>query len=32
EIDYVSSVMGSGFTFKNPTATGSCGCGTSFTV
>ncbi len=32
EIDYVSSVMGSGFTFKNPSATGSCGCGTSFTV
>ena len=30
EIDYVSSVMGSGFTFKNPNATGSCGCGSSF--
>src|ERR671929_795589 len=24
EIDYVSGVMGSGFTFKNPNATGSC--------
>ena len=32
EIDYVSGVMGSGFTFKNPNATGSCGCGTSFTA
>lgn len=32
EIDYVTGVMGSGFTFKNPNATGSCGCGTSFTA
>ncbi len=32
EIDYVSTVMGSGFTFKNPNATGSCGCGSSFTA
>jgi iron-sulfur cluster assembly protein len=32
EIDYVSSVMGSGFTFKNPNATGGCGCGSSFTA
>lgn len=32
EIDYVSTVMGSGFTFKNPNATGSCGCGSSFSV
>ena len=32
EIDYVNSVMGSGFTFKNPNATGGCGCGSSFTV
>jgi iron-sulfur cluster assembly protein len=32
EIDYVSSVMGSGFTFKNPNATGGCGCGTSFSA
>ena len=31
-IDYVSSMQGSGFTFKNPNATGSCGCGTSFTA
>ncbi|MBX7221357.1 MAG: iron-sulfur cluster assembly accessory protein [Blastocatellia bacterium] len=32
EVDYVTSVMGSGFTFKNPNAAGSCGCGSSFTV
>jgi iron-sulfur cluster assembly protein len=32
EIDYVTNVMGSGFTFKNPNATGSCGCGSSFTA
>ena len=31
-IDYVSSMQGSGFTFKNPNATGGCGCGTSFTA
>lgn len=32
QIDYVAGVMGSGFTFTNPNATGSCGCGTSFTA
>jgi iron-sulfur cluster assembly protein len=32
EIDYVSSMMGQGFTFRNPNATGGCGCGSSFTV
>jgi len=32
EVDYVTSVMGQGFTFQNPNATGSCGCGTSFTA
>ena len=32
EVDYVTSVMGQGFTFKNPNATGSCGCGSSFTA
>ncbi|HEY7784182.1 MAG TPA: iron-sulfur cluster assembly accessory protein [Pyrinomonadaceae bacterium] len=32
EIDYVTGMMGSGFTFKNPNATGSCGCGSSFTA
>ena len=29
-IDYKSGLMGAGFTFQNPMATGSCGCGTSF--
>ena len=32
EIDYVSNVMGDGFAFKNPAATGGCGCGSSFTI
>ena len=32
EIDYVSSMQGSGFTFKNPSATGGCGCGSSFSA
>ncbi len=32
QIDYATGVMGSGFTFTNPNATGSCGCGTSFTA
>ena len=32
EIDYVTSMMGQGFTFQNPQASGGCGCGSSFTV
>ena len=32
EIDYTTSMMGSGFTFRNPNATGGCGCGSSFTA
>jgi len=32
EIDYVTSLMGQGFTFRNPNASGGCGCGSSFTV
>jgi iron-sulfur cluster assembly protein len=32
EIDYVTSMMGSGFSFRNPNAAGGCGCGSSFTV
>ncbi len=32
QIDYVSSFQGSGFTFKNPNATGGCGCGSSFSA
>ena len=32
EIDYASSMMGQGFVFNNPSATGGCGCGSSFTA
>lgn len=32
EIDYHSDIMSSGFSFKNPNAKNSCGCGTSFSV
>ena len=32
EIDYVLGPTGSGFKFSNPKATGSCGCGSSFSV
>lgn len=32
EIDYVTTMMGAGFTFNNPNATGGCGCGSSFTA
>ena len=32
EIDFVTSFMGQGFTFRNPNASGGCGCGSSFTV
>lgn len=32
QIDYVTTMMGSGFTFKNPVASGGCGCGSSFTI
>ncbi len=31
-IDYVSSMQGSGFTFKNPNSSGGCGCGNSFSA
>jgi iron-sulfur cluster assembly protein len=31
-IDHTSNMMGSGFTFENPNATGGCGCGTSFSA
>ena len=30
EIDFRDGVMGRGFVFKNPNATSSCGCGSSF--
>ena len=29
-IDYVMGVSGAGFKFNNPSATGTCGCGSSF--
>jgi iron-sulfur cluster assembly protein len=32
EIDYVTTMMGAGFTFNNPNSTGGCGCGSSFTA
>ncbi len=31
-VDYTSNMMGSGFTFENPNATGGCGCGESFSA
>lgn len=31
-VDYVTSMQGSGFTFKNPNASGGCGCGSSFSA
>ena len=31
-IDYVEGLAGAGFKFHNPNATGSCGCGSSFSV
>ncbi len=30
EIDFKDEIMGRGFVFKNPNATSSCGCGSSF--
>lgn len=30
EIDYVDSLMGAGFTVRNPNAVSTCGCGHSF--
>lgn len=32
ELDYQGGLNGTGFSFKNPNATKSCGCGTSFAV
>jgi iron-sulfur cluster assembly accessory protein len=32
EIDYVVDLIGASFKVKNPVATASCGCGTSFSV
>jgi iron-sulfur cluster insertion protein len=32
EIDYVEDLIGAAFQVKNPNATSSCGCGSSFSV
>lgn len=32
QIDYVDGLTGAGFVVKNPNATGSCGCGSSFSM
>ncbi|MDP2411754.1 MAG: iron-sulfur cluster insertion protein ErpA [Pseudolabrys sp.] len=32
EIDFVEDLIGASFKIKNPKATASCGCGTSFTL
>ena len=31
-VDFVDSLTGAGFKFDNPNATGSCGCGSSFSI
>jgi len=32
QVDYTESLTGAGFRFSNPNATGSCGCGKSFSA
>ena len=32
EIDFVEEMIGASFKVKNPNATASCGCGTSFSI
>jgi len=32
ELDYVDNLIGQSFQVKNPNATASCGCGTSFSI
>ncbi len=32
ELDYMGGLNGTGFAFRNPNASKSCGCGTSFAV
>ena len=32
EVDFVDELIGAMFQVKNPNATASCGCGTSFTI
>ncbi len=32
EVDFVDTITGGGFTIRNPNATSTCGCGSSFSV
>jgi iron-sulfur cluster assembly protein len=32
EVDYIDGLHGAGFKFNNPNVSGSCGCGSSFSV
>lgn len=32
EVDYINGLQNRGFTFNNPNATSTCGCGTSFSA
>jgi iron-sulfur cluster assembly protein len=32
EVDYHDGLMGRGFVFNNPQASGTCGCGSSFSI
>jgi iron-sulfur cluster assembly accessory protein len=32
EIDFIDDLIGAAFTVRNPNATASCGCGTSFSI
>lgn len=32
QLDYVNDLIGASFQVKNPNATASCGCGTSFSI
>jgi iron-sulfur cluster assembly accessory protein len=32
EVDYIEGLHGAGFKFNNPNSSGSCGCGSSFSV
>lgn len=32
QLDFVDTMLGRGFTFQNPNAKSSCGCGSSFTT
>lgn len=32
EVDFVDTITGGGFTIRNPSATSTCGCGSSFSA